>query len=64
MRISVWKGIRENEMIPDLVIEIKDFDLSHELCMGIRHGLFGAKADEDDSVVHIGHCKDCCPHSN
>ena len=36
----------------DYVIEIHDFsDLGHEICMGIRHGLFGGDATDTDVLA-------------
>ena len=31
-------------------IEIDMNDLGHEICMGIRHGLFGASAEQNEDV--------------
>ncbi len=39
---------------PDITIKPpSDGSLSHEICMGIRHGLFGARAHENTSIVDL-----------
>ena len=34
-------------------IDLQDSNIEHLICMGIRHGLFGAKADVDSSILNI-----------
>ena len=44
--------IRRIKKVDDeIVVKIEEFEeLGHEICMGIRHGLFGAMADKDASI--------------
>ena len=60
--ISLYQGIPTDKSVPlyTLLVENIDTDeVGHQICLGIRHGLFGASAHQEDSITT--HCPKCCP---
>lgn len=50
MKILI-KCLMEDDTFEDMYqIHIPTNELAHEICMGIRHGLFGADSEKNESI--------------
>ena len=51
---GIARAVDRHAEAVDKLARALDMDcLMHALCMGIRHGLFGASADSDASIEHL-----------
>lgn len=50
MKIKIYEYDKADELIEKGYIDFDMNEFGHELCMGIRHGLFGASASHSESI--------------